>query len=377
MRYTTKLIIPILALLIAVGCKDPYGPPENAVNTGYLVVEGYLNGNGPTSIALSRTFNLDDSARVRPELLAQVTVQGKNGGSFSLAASGGGVYRINQLPLQENNEYRVLIRTVEGKEYYSDYVEYKRTPAIDSISWRRVDDGLQLYANTHDEQNKTIYYRWDYDETWEFHSPYFSYFDYVNGRIVDRDRSTNISVCWASNTSTNILLGSSAKLQEDVISMSPLTLIPSHSWKLSVKYSMLLRQYALTEKAYQYWQNMMKNSEKIGSIFDPQPTEIKGNIYAATDPEEVVIGYISAGTIEEKRIFIKGSDVPNWRYRHGCLEDVVADRPDTLAIVFGNGVYEPIDLASTPSGGPAYSYSTADCIDCRLKGVNVRPPFWQ
>lgn len=370
-------LLMFLVVLVFAGCRDPYDMPPSSVDDSYLVVEGYLSANSPTTIKLSKTFKLDDTAMVRPELMASVAVESKSGAQFPLSAVGNGVYQIEQLPMQVNEQYRLRIRTINNKDYYSEYVDYKPTPAVDSISWKRLDDGVQLYVNTHDPQNNTRYYRWDYDETWEFHSAYLSDFDYVNGSIQRRDRDPNISICWNSKASTNILVGSSAKLQNDVIFEAPLTLIPNRSWLLSVKYSILVKQYSLSEKAYQYWQNMMKNSEKIGSIFDPQPTELKGNLYAAADPNEIVIGYISAGTIEEKRIFIRSNQVPNWGYRHGCFEQLVANKPDSLQILFGSGIYEPIIEATMPNGGEGYSYSTADCVDCRTRGTNVRPPFWQ
>ncbi len=370
-------LLLLLVILVFAACKDPYELPPSSVDASYLVVEGYLNGNGPTTINLSRTFKLDDTARQRPELRADVVVESKSGAVYSLFANGNGVYRANGLPLQTTDQYRLRIRTAGGQEYYSEYVDYKPTPDIDSISWRRVNNGVQVYANTHDPQNNTRYYRWDYDETWEFNSAFVSNFDYVNKRIVERDQSVNITFCWTSRTSTNILLGSSARLQQDVIAEAPLTLIPNRSWKLSVKYSVLVRQYALSEKAYQYWQNMLKNSEKIGSIFDPQPTEIKGNIYAVGDPNETVIGFISAGNIVEKRLFIGRHQVPNWGYAQGCTEEIVADRSDSLEFFFGSGAYEPINEAMTQAGGKGYSYATVDCVDCRTRGSNVRPSFWQ
>ena len=62
------------------------------------------------------------------------------------------------------------ITTKNGKEYASDYSVVRTTPEIDSISWLRDNGGVRIYINTHDDQNKTKYYRWSYSETWEFHA---------------------------------------------------------------------------------------------------------------------------------------------------------------------------------------------------------------
>lgn len=367
---------PLFCLLILIGCKDPYGPPKRSVNTDYLVVEGYLNGNGFTTVRLSRTFKLDDTARIKPELLATVSVEGKSGNVFSFSSAGNGIYETNNLFLNTNDQYRLHIRTVNNKEYVSEYVEYKPTPAIDSLNWTRQEQGVNIFVNTHDPSDKTRYYHWDYDETWEFHSPFNSIYEYKNGQIVSRNMNINIAKCWQSSSSNNIILGSSAKLQKDVISLSPITIIPNNSWKLSVRYSVNVKQYALTEKAYQYWQNMLKNSEKIGTIFDSQPSEIRGNIYSITDADELVVGFISAGTIREKRLFIGRSEVPGWRVNSTCELMSTPDNKDSIEHFFGSNEYIPIDIDFSPPRPMRWLFSTSICVDCRLRGTNVKPWFW-
>ena len=369
-------VYPILVLIFCImGCKDRYNPPAVSVNSSFLVVEGYLNGSGPTTIKLSRTFKLADSARPTAELNAQVKVESNAGSAYTLAAKGGGVYEAAQISFNPAQQYRLRI-IASGKEYVSDYVTYKVTPSIDSVNWRRNNEGVQIYVNTHDDQNKTIYYRWEYDETWEFHSAYQSGLEYRNHTIVPRDPAVNLFFCWQSQSSNRILLGSSAKLSKDIISMSPLTAIQRGSWMLSVRYSILVKQYALQEKAYQYWQNMQKNTENLGSIFDPLPSEISGNIHSVSNPSELVIGYISAGTTQSKRIFITNGDVGNWYYYDGCELLFTPDNKDSLETYFGSGANAPTYFAQTQSGQRGYNYSSIGCLDCRLRGTNVRPSFW-
>lgn len=366
---------PLVFLLCMLGCKDRYNPPAVSTNSSFLVVEGYLNGSGTTTIKLSRTFKLADTARVTPEAAAQVRVESNAGAAYTLANRGGGTYEAAQINFNPAQQYRLRIIASGNKEYVSDWVAYKATPPIDSISWRRNSAGVQLYVSTHDDQNKTIYYRWDYDETWEFHSAYVSVLEYRNHLIVPRDGSINIYACWQSQISNRILLSSSAKLTKDVISMSPVTAIPQGSWMLSVRYSIQVRQYALSEKAYQYWQNMQRNTENLGSIFDPLPSEISGNIHSVSNPTELVIGYISAGTIQSKRIFINSGEVSNWFYSDLCELYFTPDNKDSLEAYFGNGVFAPTVEAFTPTMR-GYNYSTVSCIDCRLRGINVKPSFW-
>lgn len=372
-----KNILFFLSFMLFIGaCKDRYNPPAVSFNSSFLVVEGYLNGSGTTSIKLSRTFKLADSASVTLEQNAQVKVESNTGSSYSLAPKGSGVYEA-QIVFNPAQQYRLHVITSGNKEYLSDYVVYKVTPAVDSISWRRNSSGVQVYVNAHDDQNKTIYYRWDYDETWAIQSAFYSNVEYRNKMIVTRNPAINIFYCWQSQTSTRILLGSSAKLTKDVISMSPVTAIPNGSLMLSVKYSILLRQYALPEKAYQYWLNLQKNTENLGSIFDPLPSEISGNIHCVTTPSEPVIGFISAGTVQSKRIFISNSEVSNWGYYEDCELDFVPNIKDSIDFYFSDGYYSPTTITNSPSGAPGYNFSSTGCIDCTLRGTNVKPSFWQ
>ncbi len=110
----------------------------------------------------------------------------------------------------------------------------KPTPPIDSINYAVKNGILNLYVNTHDPSNSTRYYRWDYSETWIFHSKYES--DYVldtnTDLIVERTPTQRVYNCFGHDTSTSIVLTSTAKLSQDIIYETPLTAIPLTSEKL-------------------------------------------------------------------------------------------------------------------------------------------------
>jgi len=345
------------------------------------VVEGFINNGADTTwITLSHTYKLDDTASVVPEQHAQVFVVGRNGGAYPLSEYEKGAYIAPSLSLNSTQQYRLYIKTSGGKEYASDYLDLKTSPPIDSIGWKgAANGGIQIYANTHDPQNTSRYYRYEYNETWEFHSFYYSYYKYVNHAIQPRVPNT-IYTCWKSTPSTNILLASSAKLAQDVIYQAPIVQIANGSWKISVKYSILLKQYVLTEDAYNFWQNLQKNSEQIGSIFSPQPSEVRGNIHNLADSTEQVIGYMSAGTMRQLRVYITPDQLPNWflgSYTDGCTTMSIPDNPDSLEYFLRSGAAQPIGLSQTsPPGQIRYDIAPDICVDCTLTGTNKKPWFW-
>jgi hypothetical protein len=376
----SNLLLLALALLILAGCKDPYEAELRPTDKSLLVVEGFLNKGALTTFRLSRTVNLSDSQQLKPELQAVLIVEGRDNTATPFAEKGGGIYEADLLHLQVGQEYRLRIRTAGGKEYLSDYVTVKNTPAIDSVSWRQQDDGLQIYTSTHDPNNNTRYYRWDYEETWEIRSYYVALYKLAtDSTVVKRDMTTeDVSQCWKSSASTSIMLGSSAHLASDVISEAPVLFIPRADEKLSHRYSVLVRQYALSKDAYEYLQLMKKNTEQLGSIFDPQPSDISGNIHSVSDPEEPVIGFVSASEVQEKRIFIHSFQLNAWGYYLFCESTEVKNHPDSIR-TYLNSNYQPYD-AKFSNTGPGITHwyaSSAFCVDCTSRGgINKKPSFW-
>src|SRR5690606_26971554 len=159
----------------------------------------------------------------------------------------------------------------------------RHTPETDSINWVREKDGVRVYANAHHDQNRTQYYQWDFEETWEQRSGDSSRLAAGSGTLtIVTPRREGLKaatyVCSSRNRSTNFLISSTAKLNSDIVYQYPLVFIPNISDKLSVKYSILVRQYAISRGAFEYLSLMKKNSEQTGSFFDSQPSDLIGNI---------------------------------------------------------------------------------------------------
>ena len=374
-RYT-GICVYIIATLLVPGCKKPYEPEIIKQVNNYLVVEGVINGNANsvTTISLSRLRRLSDSSYNVPELNATIRIEQETGSFFPLYAVDSGSYSTNNLTLDPSKRYRLLITTVDGDEYTSDFTSILQTPSIDSVTWEQDSDAV-FYVNTHDPLNQTHYYRWDYVETWEYHSFYNTLLKYENDTVV-YDFVNSTHVCWKSDRSTDIFVGSSIALSSDVISHAKLGTIPQNSPKGSERYSVLVSQYALNRDAYQYWQVLQKTSQQLGTLFDVQPSQLQGNIHSTSNPAEPVIGYISASTITSQRIFIDHSSLRNWRELDGTGCDIlgpVANVPDIDRYVFGDGLYSPYYFA----GAGLIVYARTSCLDCRTQGGKTdKPSFW-
>ncbi len=405
-----SIILLLLAAIAATSCRKPYDPPAISKPNGYLVVEGVINsGADSTYIELSRTINISSSAQISPELHAIVSVQGDQNTSYPLTERGNGKYSCAGLNLDNTHQYRLSIKTTDNKQYQSAYMPVLNSPPIDSVSWDTKGaltvPGVNIYVNTHDPSGKVLYYRWTYNETWAFHANFGSCC-YTNGdTILPRNAKMDITDCWQSDTSSNIILGSSAKLSKDVILKAPVTQVVSTAEKLETTYSILVTQYALTPDAYNFYTNVRLTSQSLGSIFDAEPSQINGNITCVSNPSEPVIGYIGVGATSTQRIFIANGQLPSWvaiPFYPGCTLFYILGPGGTpqLCCLYNdygfNEVNEYINYLSSgffsgttslplipvapmgPPGQPPTGYTATEkqCADCTLRGSNKKPSFW-
>jgi len=379
-----KNTISLLLLLTIGGCVEPYLPEVMQAPNSYLVVNGFINADGPTTIQLYRTQNLSDGGPVPVEDRAIVMIQAEDGEQYRVHEEGNGVYVSDKHTLNFQKKYRLFIRTNKGDEYASDYVEVKQTPAIDAMDWAPVDRNVEIMVSTQDPNNKTWYYRWDYEHTWHYRSAFSTILKYEDGVVSYRSGTDEeIYNCWRTENSTAIKLSNSTKLSQDVISNYKILAIPYNSEKIGIKYSILVKQYALTREAYAYWEVLKRNTENIGTLFDPLPSQLPGNIHSLTNPAEVVIGFMSASTSQERRIFISSSDLPReWRtFYPTCYADTLFldKNVSNLKAYFGNGASIPVSevYAENSPTVIGYTYAAKDCVDCRTRGTNVKPDFWE
>jgi hypothetical protein len=383
-RIFQSIYIYWLLAFCITSCIEPYNPPAITAAENYLVVEGFINsGTQPSTFYLSRTRTQADASNVIPEVGATVYVESENGERYDFSEQRDGQYNSSPLNLLFNARYRLHIRTRTNKEYVSDYVPLKATPAIDTLTWDVMNDGVQIYVNTHDPENNTRYYRWEYEEAWEYRSAFYSNFIYVpkDSSMVSRFAENQIYFCYKSEKSSKIYINSSARLAEDIIYRNPVAFVPASTGKLTYKYSVLVKQYALSQEAFDYWQILQKNTESTGSIFDAQPSQLQGNITCTSNPEEPVIGFVNASTMQQKRLFIEGRDLPFPAINIGytsCEMDTIPNAKQSLADTFANGTFVPIFSIAGPLGITHYTFSYKNCVDCREKGgTTQKPDFWQ
>ena len=332
-----RIIFVSAALFVVVailnGCKEKYLPAIKDANINYLVVEGLINtGTDSTIYTLTRTYKLDGKAVIAPEWGAVVQVESDAGNVYPLPALlKPGRYGRRSLGADPTKKYRLRIITKDKHEYLSDFVESRTSPPFD-FKYDFNNEALNFYLTTHDPSAKSIYYQHSFVETWEYEA------------LINKK-----SRCWHVVPSPNILLSSTANLSEDRINNKLILSVPGLSPKLDVEYSVLIRQTVLTRQGFEFFETLRKNTEAVGTIFDAQPSQLPSNIRCTTNPTETVVGFISCGTVTEKRFLIQLPDLPTKWFT----------------------IPDDSECRDTPSPPPF-------CTDCRvLGGTTQMPSYWK
>ncbi|MGZ3999305.1 MAG: DUF4249 domain-containing protein [Mucilaginibacter sp.] len=392
-----KLTLILIIITLAYSCKKAFAPVAVSSKNSYLVIEGVINsGADSTYFRLSRTIKLSAKDTVTAELNAAVTVEGDNNTSYPIYEIGSGNYAAPPLGLTAAAKYRLRIKTSNNEEYLSDFVEAKTTPPIDSVTYKTENEGVEFYVTTHDPSNSTRYYRWDFDETWGYITAQRSFYKIGSDGLPEyrTDPQDLIYECFKTGQSHQVLLGNSSRLAQDLINGLPVNFITAASGKISHGYSVLFRQYALTAEGYNYWQQLKKNTEDIGTIFDTQPSVLPSNIHCISNPSQPVIGFISASTITTQRIFADEQHtvvvVPTYlppptesdcaKFFSGIIriepEDSFKTRLQQLTFTKDTLLTIAYIFNGKLTG---YGYVAKQCADCRVKapfGTNLIPVFW-
>jgi hypothetical protein len=374
-------------LLLMVCCIEPV-EIKSVTYDELLVVEGYLSGETKQhKISLSNTSRLNDR-EFNAEQGASVTIQDNDGGIVSLTENEPGIYYTPIYAGSPGKSYQLNIQTKDGRKYTSSQVKFKNTPDIKNIYAEYVGDrrpdenGVTIYLDTEDPLGLTRFYRWEYEETYEIRTPFPSNFQWTGGNnVVFRDQP--VDHCWASDSSENILIATTANLQSDKIVKHRLRFIPAGSHLMRIKYSLLVRQYALDETSYIFWKMIHDVNETQGSLFDIQTGAVRGNIRSDASPEDLVLGYFDAGAVIEKRVFLSpanfissGFKIPE--YLSVCLNYVPVELSINDIGAYMEKNHESMEISEIIGfGNVTLLLLPKFCCNCTKEGTNVKPSFWE
>jgi hypothetical protein len=199
--------------------------------------------------------------------------------------------------------YTLTVLMPDGKMYQSQPEKMLPVPLLEELKAEFADipdrsqpSGYRVMVDTQDPVETANYYRW-------------SAYGYVRRESEGIPRLGGglcCKSCWLLVANNDINILSDANINGNRIQGRFALFTPFY---LRGKQYVEVSQYSLTREAYQFWKLLDEQQTRTGSLFDPQPAPIEGNMYNVEDRTELALGYFSASAISRKRLIIAADTV--------------------------------------------------------------------
>jgi hypothetical protein len=407
LRAGYKSSITLILVFLLCTCIDPYNPSLGG-SSSLLVVDGLItDSNNSYAVKLSRTFKDQNTG---PVMITDATVYitDNNENSSYLKNNGNGIYKTDSLDFRgvKGRTY-VLHIQADGADYESEPCLMETVLDIDSIYFEKDEElvnnetqsqqGIRIYLDTKAGDNSQ-FFRWAFEETWKFRVPYPKKFNFD---IADNSITLVSDVkefCWKSRKSDDILIYTNYSGQPLPVIKEPVFFIASDlSDRLTIQYSILVKQYSISKKEYDFWNNLKNVNASGGDIFAKQPFTVISNIKNVNNPKERVLGYFQVSAVKQRRKNITSNELFNLYlppFRSTCERIVKepadyptgpAEPPTTWAVLYSmfciKSTYyfvEPQYAYGIPSikNLSKMVFAKPECADCELSGTSIKPDFW-
>jgi hypothetical protein len=365
MKKYSLLFVIVMSMF---SCLDKYPAPIRS-ETSKLVVDGAISTSKPPyqiKLTYSGVFDYafqTQANQVEPNAI--ITVSDKTGRSTGFKYLGAGIYQSTDLTFRGvvGQSYTMLIKLPNGQQYASFpekmptpvpveniYGEFKkkeleqtdyyyisdynpnippRYPTFGAISYAAEPNGpsgYQIFIDTKDPGNEANYYRW-------------------TAQSVTRRETTGVcgpfcnctcivgESCFLPLKHIDLNITTDALINGNTIKRRPLffsSVFATGNIYIEVD------QISMTREAYQFWKRYQEQLERTGTILDPLPSPIEGNVYNVNNPSDLALGYFAASGIFKKRVII-----PVQALEFDLLPRGVTRRRGTCMSVYGpEGAYD-------------------------------------
>jgi Domain of unknown function (DUF4249) len=300
--------------MLSLSCVRRITPPIRQ-GAAMIVVEGLVTtGAPPYTIKLSYTgkftnsdLYIDSSQNFIND--AKVVIGDDQGDSTFCLLVSPGTYQSTDTNFvgTVNRSYTLKIHLSNGKTYLSTIERINPVPPIDSVTAAYDSSFIndvrptQFIVSVHsrDPISQKNYYRW----TATGYVPRKSYgFTYPPNPspCPDPFSCLYLSECeeLLPNNEINVLSDQLINGNEIVLPVfySPIYWFGNHYIQVD--------QYSINQDLFVFWQQYLQQTNLTGSILDPLPASLLGNIYDPADSNDLALGYFEASDISSKKIVI-------------------------------------------------------------------------
>lgn len=340
--------ILLLALIVLMGCIDPIGFKFDNEQE-YLVVEGnFSNEPGINYLRLTYAQPYSHPFPVFEDL-ANVIITGNNGERYRFINDKNGYYypEVPELTYGTIGNTYVLTINAKGKTYQSEPITLQQPIPVKKVHFevdeqnyayrgdkdKKIHPGLKIMVDYDDPGEVRNFYRWSFSSVYEVNTQPQDYVEYGCRTCPRPAPKRCCSTCWVKENNEAFSIANDRLNNGGKVINQEVLFIPFNQY-LQKKHKLKVYQHVVTEDAYNFFRMMEKQKGSTGTVFDPPPSEIKGNMFNIADKEEQVIGLFNVSTVSVKEIIIEPNliDYPitNFIFPDDCqvIPGATTVRPD-------------------------------------------------
>lgn len=303
-------------LLYFTSCLDTIDVPLPAAFENALVVQGGLvrNGDKATVQVLFRLASDErgqssvirvQKANVFNDLNQQLELTLDLDGYYKVSVADTSAFNINY-----GRTFYIKVTTNDGQQYESVPVVLYPSPAISSLTWKKLKKPFVNALNKPDSADFIEFYL----NTTALTSPGFLKFDIINSfKYSDQlDGKPPVKTCYVTQRADvkNVLLldirnTTSADINNVAVYDHKLDYIFSEGYYVTVV------QQAIDQLSFDYYSEINALNNRDGSIYDAPAGRISTNIYNTSESGKKAYGYFYAVAQDTARVYISPEQVGN------------------------------------------------------------------
>ena len=345
-----KIIVLVLLIFFAgIHCVRNIQLPVR-FPTPELVVEGFISTDPPPySVNLSYSGAYGNTYQAGMDTTfyivdARVVIQDDQGDSTVCAWTGNGTYQSSDSNFigAVGRTYKLIVYLSNGQTYISKPEKIVAVPPIDSLTALYDSSYIEnirptqfiISVNTHDPPGIPNFYRW-----------------IATGYIPRVSYGGNCcSLCDQYLPENQITVLSDQFINGREIEQQPVYYSPVYWFG---KHFVEVKQYSISQDIYLFWEQYLAQTNRTGSILDPLPASLRGNIYNQSDSNDFALGLFAASDVYTKKAVF----IPFFLQEY-LLLDIAGEfiQPDSCQVAYPNAIPDNTD----PPG-----WDSAQIIDLR------------
>lgn len=320
-----KILFLILIIASTIGlwsCIDEIGLNVDT-DQRTLVIDGFVTdslGDFTLKISQSSVIGIGNDNILTPVPSATVQLLDTDGGTYPYTESQEepGTYELFSFKALRGKSYFIDIVLSDGKHYQSKPEQLRSSSFIDAISYDVNEETYRnnagqliteniISANISTDFSQSAvppFLRWRVEGEYQVQENYPMALSPKRCYVGVNLDLNDIRIFDASQVNGNELFA-------QTIAQTP------YDFRFGEQFCFHVSQFSISEDEYNYWRNIKEIIDIDGSLFDPPPGTVIGNIRNVDNPDEVAVGYFSVASVFFKRYFVN-RDETGFSVRSKC-----------------------------------------------------------